>query len=244
MSTRGFIYSLFFLLVLAFQASADHFDLHLLAHKNAPYVYTEGNKITGAAVQVIEKLMARTELSYTLDIVPAKRALMMALKNTHTCIFPVERSQEREAQFLWVSPIVISRHGFFKRIGDESLNIRTLTDAQPYVIGSYLGSGISEYLKNLKFNVDLVTDAESNIFKLKAKRIDLWASDLLSAQYLMVEKREKIAELAMTFFITLKGMACHRSVPKGAIERLNKALKAMYQDGTIEKIQSLYRLDH
>ena len=244
MSARGFIYSLLFFLALPFQAGADHFDLHLLAHKNAPYVYTEGETITGTAVKVVDELMARAKLSHSVDIVPAKRALIMAIKNTHTCIFPVERSQEREAQFSWVSPIVISRHGFFKRIGDETLNIRTLTDAQPYVIGSYLGSGISEYLKNFKFNVDLVADNEANIYKLKAKRIDLWASDILSAKYMMFEKREEVAELAMSFFITLKGMACHRSVPEETIERLSQELKGMYQDGTIETIQSLYRLDY
>ena len=244
MSVRGFIYSLFFLLVLSFQVSADYVDLHLLAHKNAPYVYTEGKTITGAAVKVVEQLMARTNFSYSMDIVPAKRALILALKNTHTCIFPVERSQEREAQFLWVSPIVISRHGFFKRINDETINIRTLTDAQPYVIGSYLGSGIGEYLKNFKFNVDLVAENEANIYKLKAKRIDLWASDILSARYMMLEKREKVAELAMTFFITLKGMACHRSVPEEMMERMSQELKSMYQDGSIEKIQSSYQLDY
>ena len=220
--------------------SASEYELHLLSFEDPPYVNALGEEKAGLAVDIVKELMARTHIRYKMDFVPAKRALIMAAKQNNTCVFPVVRSQEREVRFAWVSPVVISRYGFFKRSNDSSIQVRSLTDALPYNIGSSLGSGIAEYLKGLSFEVDLAATNDANIIKLNAKRIDLWASDTLSARYIMNSINKGKVSLERVFFTALKGMGCHADVSDLTIERLSQTLKAMYQDGTIEKIQLKY----
>jgi len=233
-----------FILCLSFLsvtfANASEYELHLLSFEDPPYVNYQGEEKVGLAVDIIKQLMKRAHIRYKMDLVPAKRALIMASKQRNTCVFPVARSQEREVRFAWVSPIVISRYGFFKRQNDKTMQIHSLTDALPYDIGSFLGSGIAEYLKGLSFEVDLAATNDANIIKLDAKRVDIWASDTLSAHYIMKTKNEGNASLALVFFTALKGMACHSDVSDSTIGRLSQTLKTMYQDGTIEQIQLKY----
>ena len=241
--TNSYSILLFLLVIgLALPVESHGHDLSLLTFVDAPYVYPESANKQGLAVLFIKQLMARANLAYSLEVVPAKRALLIASENPNTCVFPIERSQEREVQFSWVSPILISQHGFFKRPDNNLEPLRTVRDAQKYSIGTYLGSGIGEYLRNLDFTVKETTSDELNIRKLFAKRIDLWASDILSAQYMAKKNDLILREPELIFFTSLRAMACHSSLSDKILQRLNQTLVSMYKDGSIERIRKNFKL--
>jgi polar amino acid transport system substrate-binding protein len=229
-------------------SSAENDTLRLFSYENPPYVISSSESGSGGesglAIDVVDALMTRSNMLYQLDIVPAKRGLVMALSQANTCVFPIERSQEREVKFSWVSPVIIASHGFFKNPTSGLADIRTLSDALPYDIGSSLGSGIGEYLESLDFKIDYAPSNHFNLLKLKAKRIDLWASDILSANYIAHDAGLNLAAPELIFLTTLKAMACHHSVPEATIQKLNLTLKGMYQDGSVEKIQNSFAAKH
>lgn len=236
------------LLATVLPAQGGNDDLRLLTYSDPPYVYPNGDHFKeharGLAILYIKQLMAKAAIPYSLDILPPKRALLVALSTPNTCVFPIERSQEREVKFSWVSPVLISRHGFFKRPDSPSFNLRTIRDAEKLTIGTYLGSGIGEYLRTQGFQVDETNSNESNIHKLQAKRIDLWASDVLSAQYIANKNDLVLAEPELVFFTSLRAMGCNLSVSDEKIHHLNQTLKLMYQEGDIEKIQREFTLQY
>lgn len=239
----GFAQSLFLMLSLVvasilspFAIGADH-KLNLVTFVEPPYVFPKGNANKGLVVQIVEELMERAQQDYSLTILPPKRALLHAIRTSNTCVFPVERSQEREVKLRWVSPILISRNGFYatKTKGIEPL--RVLNDVKDYRIGSVLGSAIGEYLLSLGFSVDLASDNRANLVKLNRGRIDLWAVDTLTAEHVSKENNVEIDEAKLIFFTALRAIGCNLDVPANKITRMNQELAKMYQDGFIEKIK-------
>jgi len=228
--------------VLAEPVPAEHtvsedIDIKLITFETAPYVFPKNAKEPGLAVRYLKALMRRAGLSFNITVMPPKRAILFSLRTPGTCVFPIERSQEREVQFSWVSPILISHQGFFKHPQTTSNTLRVLSDVQDLTIGSYLGSGIGDYLSSLEFDVDFAASERSNIHKLMARRIDLWAADTLTASYIAAQTGFPLGKSELVFFTTLRAMGCHRSVPQHIIVALNRVLTMMYQDGSFKKLR-------
>lgn len=222
--------------VSAVQAdSRDTIDL--VSFEEPPYVMSDNGGAKGLVVEYVSALMDRAGLRYRLDILPAKRALLFALSHKNACVFPIERSQEREVDFHWISPIQISRHGFFQHPDDVPVSLRVLEDAKGFRIGSYLGSGIGAYLESLGFEVDYAAANSANIHKLMARRIDLWASDEVSARYIAGNSQFTLAPSPLVFFTTVRAIGCHASMPTEVVEVLNDALQAMHRDGSFMRIK-------
>ncbi len=165
-------------------------------------------------------------MPFTIEVYPLKRALKMATTQADTCVFPVERSQERETALRWVSPLVISRYGFYSAPG-HALSLPTLESARPYSIASYLGSGVGEYLLSRGFNVVEVSSAKLGPNMLAHKRFDLWVSDTRTAEALNSSAGPKLGPAALVFLSTLRAMGCHPDTSNVSIELLQATLLQM-----------------
>lgn len=229
------------------QADDGH-TIDLVSFEEPPYVMLSNGVPKGLVVDYVAALMARAGLRYRLDILPAKRALLYALSQKNACVFPIERSQEREVDFHWISPILISRHGFFQHPNDKPVRMHVLEDAKKRDnastarIGSYLGSGIGAYLESLDFEVDYAAANDANIHKLMARRIDLWASDDVSARYIAANHSIELTAPSLVFFTTIRAMGCHASMPPEVIEALHDALQSMHRDGSFKRIEEAFTL--
>ncbi|PIE43487.1 MAG: amino acid ABC transporter substrate-binding protein [Gammaproteobacteria bacterium] len=213
--------------------------LNLVTFLERPLVDVELNKPEGLLVALIDTLMSRAEVDYTIRIVPAKRSLLIAKRGRNHCVFPIERSQEREVFFKWVSPVLISRYGLYARAGKQIV-LTTLNEARPYVLGSYLGSGVGEYLASFGFNVHYAHRNELNADMLMRNRIDFWVSDTISARFLAKERSQPLVDPAIVFYTSVRAMGCNLGVSDELIEALQQALLAMYRDKTVARIYQRY----
>ncbi len=216
---------------------ASEKPLNIVTFIERPLIYQKANQPAGVVVELVSEMLERAKVGYTLKLMPPKRALLTTAENRNFCVFPIERSQEREAKFQWVSPVLISRHGFYSH-PDKPVKLITLDDARPYKLGSYLGSGVGEYLESFGFTVEYAGRNELNARKLEKKRIDLWASDTLSASFLINDNRLAISDPELVFFTTVRAMGCNLSVDPAIVKRLQKTITAMYRDGTVGRIYS------
>lgn len=212
----------------------------LLTEELPPYSMSENGKPAGATVDIVGELFSRAGLEQEVKIVPWKRAYIAAQNESNSCVFPVQRSQENEVLFKWISPVVITHSAFFT-MDDADTNIRTLADAENLRIGSYIGSGDANYLEGQGFDVALTPNDVSNLKKLDSGRLDAWAADTLTAPYLA--KKVGITGLneELVYFTTLRALACNLETDDSTVETLNQTLKSMYSDGTIEEIMNKYR---
>tara|TARA_R110002072_G_scaffold1130_10_gene9474 strand:- start:44246 stop:45022 length:777 start_codon:yes stop_codon:yes gene_type:complete len=225
-------------------ASEKTIFLHFVTFIDPPYTFDkqEINK-KGLVEIILNTLMKNIGIKYDIRILPAKRAEISARTTTNTCILPIEKSQEREVFFSWVSPVVISKHGFFSMPYNDYIALNALSDARPYRIGSYLGSGIGEYLDSFEYKVDFAAQNEANIQKLNVNRIDLWASDILSAQHISKHTGIEITRSKLDFFTTLRAIGCHLDIDNEIIQKMRNQLQAMYRDGTMYAIIQKFKAD-
>lgn len=203
-----------------------------------PYSFVGGPQ-KGVAVDIASTLFERAGMPFEVKIIPWKRAYVTVRETANTCLFPVQRNQEREVLFRWVSPLYISQTAFYGLKGGD-IKVRTLQDAKSLRIGSYNGSAAAEYLEGIGYDIKTVVNDKQNIKKLNRKRIDLWAGDPLSVRYFSrlegVELDEKLV-----YFTTLRALACSLQTPESIVEKLQKELNVMYADGTLENILKNYQ---
>ena len=231
--------------LLVFTDTARSKELTLVTYLDSPLVMSskiissdlqQGSlSAQGLVVSVIRELMKRVNIPYKIQFMPPKRAIVMAERTKDFCVFPISRSQEREAQFVWVSPVLISRHAFYSLKGYHH-PLKVMMDAKPFRIGATLGDGVGEYLENLGFNVDYTGQNALNAEKLSLQRIDLWLSDTISAPYLAGRKGIELNAPELVFFTTLKSMGCQKDLDPSLVKKMSDTLNGMYRDGTIKKI--------
>lgn len=209
-----------------------------LAYVDPPFMDTDGIHQRGIAIDIARELFTRTQIPYNLMFVPPKRANSFATSTPGACVIATARSQEREAQLAWIGPFLITRHAFY-RDSNSPIRVQALSDSEHYRIGTFLGSGTEEYLEGMGMTVDQAPTNDLNLKKLALGRIDLWASDTVSASLLIRETQAAVV-LEKTFLTTLREMACHPDTPVEVLNRLRETLKSMYQDGTIGKLYSNY----
>lgn len=223
------------LMVLTIQGGVEAKPLNVVTFIERPLIYQKSGEPVGVVVNVVKELFRQANVEYKLRLMPPKRALLTTAETDSFCVFPVARSQEREARFQWVSPVLISRHGLFSH-PEKPIKLKTLEDAKKYKLGSYLGSGVGEYLENSGFNVEYSGRNELNARKLLKNRIDLWVSDIESAKFLINDERLPITEPEMVFFTTVRAMACNPGVDSSIVKQLQKTITQMYRNGDVEKI--------
>lgn len=210
----------------------------LVTEEIPPYAYTQNGKFTGASIEIIQALFKEANIPYTINIFPWKRAVEIT-KNNKACIFPIQRSQEREVLFNWISPVLITQTGFYTTLGSK-VSIRTLDDVKSYSIGTYRGSAVEDYLTSQGFNVVSTSKDDVNIRKLSANRIDVWAADTLTAAYFSDKEKIEIREV-LVYFSTLRALACNLTVPEEQVKKLQQALQTIYQQGIVDTILKKYK---
>ncbi len=230
--------SLLLCLTLLQEARAEA-PLRLITFSVPPLVeLADDGKPKGIAVDVIRRLFELSGENYTLTVQPQKRAIRTAMQEPNTCSFPITRSQEREASLRWVGPVSVSRHGLYSS-PERPVLIRTLEDARNFLISSYLGSGIGEYLDSLGFEVHMAAENELGLRMLAANRVDLWAADTRAAPLIAEKTGIDLGEPELVFFTTLRSMGCHRNLDPKRLKKLTDTLQQLFLDGELDSVLQL-----
>jgi polar amino acid transport system substrate-binding protein len=201
----------------------------------------EGGRIVGIGTDKVREIMARAGISYTIALLPWKRAYTAALERADACVFSTTRTPEREPLFKWVGPTDEAQWVLMARIG-SGIRLASLDDARRYRIGTYNGDARDHFLRERGFTVDPAPNDMLNPTKLLMGRIDLWAASWRRGGNSVLEQNgwgQKI-EPVLTFNRIQVFLACNRAVPDALIARMNAAFDAMGRDGTLRRIERKY----
>ncbi len=223
---------LFFHLAFTANVFAEPFTINTFEFP--PYVEKDG----GLAMDIVTELFKRAKVEYKTKKMPLKRSVTLAKKFKNTCVVPIQRSQERETDYKWVGPIVITQSALFS-LGQDDIKIDVFKDAFQYPILAARGSADEEYLQGFGMKVDLGADYKQNIKKLKGKRARLMVGDTIITSY-YAKKLGVDIKKQLTIITTLRSLAFNLNTPDKTINQLNDTLTSMYDDGTIKKIFDTY----
>lgn len=214
--------------------------LYITTEYSPPTSMQDGAQVIGSATEKVREAMVRSQVPYTLEMLPWKRAYTAALSRANTCVYSTTRTPEREQLFKWVGP---TDEGEWVLLGraDRNFHLTTLEDARSLRIGTYNGDARDEFLRTRGFKVDPAPNDMINPQKLLLNRIDLWAAGLKRGTVVMESNGwAGIIVPVLTFNRVKLYLACNLAVPDATITRLNAALDAMAKDGTTRRLDRKY----
>ncbi len=215
-------------------------DITFVTEEYAPFNYSEGGEIKGIAVEQVRQIAEASGISYQMEIMPWARALMLAERQDGHCVFTTGHTPERHAKFHWVEPLLRDQMVMIKRKGGPIV-ATTLEQARAFRIGSQRGDIGFDVLKQLGFtDIDLASDIEITLGKLRSGRIDLMPTSVKTYDKLIADGQP--IERAMLMDGQVYGIACNRSVPEETIRALQQALDALVTSGRQDAIFARYGL--
>jgi polar amino acid transport system substrate-binding protein len=214
-------------------------EITLVTHEYKPYSWVEeSGDATGLTVEIANLMFQRANIEKSWKFMPSKRAYSYAKNKPNTCVFPLQRNQEREADFQWVGPIMINRYAFYTLEG-SGIRLENLADLKRYKVVSYLGSGLREYLQGFGISTIEALKDEVAATMVSIGRVQVWATDVFSVPY-TIEQQENTFDQQFVFFTSISAMACHQSMSKELIDQLQAELTQLYLTQEIAKIVRRY----
>lgn len=197
-------------------------------------------EIGGASTEIVKELMQRSKYSYSLKLLPWKRAYQSAQNEVYTGVFSTTRTPAREELFKWVGPIADNNYILFTS-KDRDISISSIEEAKNYTVGAYGGSVAVSIMADVGITTELVPKDYLNILKLERERIDLWISGSLYGPYLA--KQNGVSQLKEVFTVrkTQMYIAFNKETPDSIIQDLNTILESMRKEGFMEGVYSRYQ---
>ncbi len=234
--------------VLAFNLWAQEIDIY--TENYPPFNMKENDKLTGISVDILGEILKRTGSTQTLKDVKLtnwSRAYSIAQKKKNSMVFSTTRTKSREKLFKWVGPITETAIGVLAP-KDRHIVINSAGELNKYKIGTIL-KDIGELLlleagvdKKQIQSVSGENSIELSFNKMENNRIDMFAYDITVANTnakkagIDIDKYENVYSLK-------KGELYYAFNPATddlIIEKWQKALEEIKNDGTYEKIRNRY----
>lgn len=169
-----------FLLFVALPCLAGQVDFDIYVGRVSPFtVVSEAEKVTGAAVDVVEIIMERAGNPIDTEEIQSiswARAIFDVENISKTMIFCVARTAQREDKFKWVGPVAELNLGLVAK-REPRIEIRDKADLHEYRIGAVRNSGPAQILETVyQIPIDELTLLSNDTLQFKmleSGRVDL-----------------------------------------------------------------------
>jgi polar amino acid transport system substrate-binding protein len=219
--------------------------LTFVTEEAPPYNFTEGGKVTGLSTQVLQEAGRRTGVPIRIEVLTWEQAYQRAQAKADTCVYSTVRLENRERLFRWIGPIASNRWGLFAKTG-FAVPLKTLADARGLRIGAVKNDAKVEVLKeNAVTNIVLFDEDRQIPPKLTLDRrqeggVDLWIAGIYASRGVAAAAGVKDIKMVLPAGEVNLWLACNPAVPRETVDRLNKAIAAIREDGTFARIAELY----
>ncbi|WP_431689388.1 substrate-binding periplasmic protein [Hahella sp. NBU794] len=163
----------------------------VFAEKRALVVAGDEEKKGGYLVEITEAAFSRVGYATDFRFVPWSRALTKSIAGEYDVLLAAYYTKERAEKLAYSKPIGVAQVVLLKR-KDSAISYHNIEDLKPYRIGHISNSKVSPEFDKAEaeyLNMEYAFDAETNIRKLLAGRLDL-----------VVEKKQRIVQLVNTVF--------------------------------------------
>jgi polar amino acid transport system substrate-binding protein len=214
----------------------------IMTEELPPYNFKQDNQVHGISSDILLQLMTKNDTSIQrkdIQLLPWPRAYTRVQNEPGTILFSTARTPQREKLFKWVGPITDLTIGLIA-LKKNNIQLRSLEDAKKYTIGT-IRDGAPEQLVLkgglMENDLDRIASPESNIKKLQAGRIDLFAFSVPSTRYLMItlgidpDNYESVYTLKQAELY----YAFHKDTDDQVIQALNTTLQELKQPDTTGK---------
>lgn len=213
--------------------------LRLTTEEYAPFNFKQGDKIAGLGAEQVREIMRRSGIEFEMTLMAWSRAIGLAREMPMTCVFTTAHTMERDQSFKWVEPLLVERTLLVRAAG-SGVAADSLEEAKEFRTGTQTGDYTVELLRNAGFHqIDLARDLDLTLKKLLNGRVDLMA---VSESYVHRKQNEGVPiEEVAVLHEQVFSIACSLATPDSIVERMQKALTSIIEDGTQTEIIGRYK---
>ena len=202
--------------------------------------FARDDGIDGISAEIVREMFKRAGIDYSMTLrFPWDRLYRLTLDKPGYALFSTTRTAEREALFKWVGPLGETSWVLMAR-GDSAIQVNNLSEASQYRIGAYKNDSVSQHLESQGLEpINALRDQE-NVKKLVRGQIDLWATTDPVGRYLAKQEDVRGLNTVLRFNDAQLYLALNKDTPDEVVERLQKALDEMRQEGFVEEMTNSY----
>ena len=225
-------------------------EITILTEDYPPYNYEENGTVTGFTTEIVEHILNETGIQAVggmIKLYPWARAYQKVLKEKDVLLFTMTRNEKRENLFKWVGPFANREIWLYKLKTRKDFKIDTLKDAKRYASSVVREAAITNYMLELGFspqkNLEIVPNTIISYRKFLAGRMDLIAASPISMhkQLNLMGKHDDIVEKAYLLDSRYNYyLAFSKTTSDNIVNRFQKALDRMKQDGTYGRLKKKY----
>ena len=237
-----------FLICILVSAPVFGQAIRVVTEEYPPYNYSENGKVIGFCTEVVEEVLKRAHLDFSIHSYPGSKSYTMAQSEPNMLIYSIRRNGERESLFKWVGVIAKTEVYFFKLKSRRDIEIKTFDDIKKYKIGAVRDDFRAQWLikQGLANQLDLVLDDRHNMRKLFDHKIDIFPVGEFGAYHIAHQEGYAFNDLEKTLYVKDLSVDLHMAFSNqtsdSIVEKCTKALFEMKNDGTYEKIASKYAI--
>lgn len=222
--------------------------IQVVTEELAPYNYTENDNVVGFCTEVVQEVLKRANLEYSIHSYPWAKSYEIAQSQPNVLIYSIGRNVEREPLFKWAGVLAQIEIYFLKLKSRVDIRIKTLDDAKKHKIGTVRDDFRAQFLAKEGFTdqLDLVDSDRDNIRNLFDHKIDITPIDELTAYHITNQEGYSFYDLEKTLYIKDVSVelyiAFSNQTSDDIVGECRKALLNIKEDGTYEEIKSKYEI--
>ena len=210
--------------------------------------YTSSSDANGKiSEKIVEAAFAEEGVTVKLDYFPWARSYKLVVEGKYDGTFPWYSTDQKRKETLYSEQPVIEDKEVFFKLKSSGFKWDTLPDLKTYKVGAIIGYSHVDRFKAASVRFSGVKNEKLNFQKLISKRIDTFPASELVGYYLLKQQFSKQEAAMITHDskpLSNSGMyvlfSRTKSGSKGFYEKFNKGMKAIKENGTLEKILKKY----
>tara|TARA_R110002124_G_scaffold70290_4_gene188709 strand:- start:69410 stop:70177 length:768 start_codon:yes stop_codon:yes gene_type:complete len=234
----------------AFSYAKDK-PLIFVAEELPPYHFIDSKgHACGALVELVQAVLAKAELSGTIEIQPFARGYKTTQTQKNTFMFSLLKTPNREAMFQWVGQTYKSTAVLVGLKSRQDIKLLSLESAKPYIVGTIRGYHSDHFLHKKGFteqeNLSLSVTSKQMWSMLFNGRIDLVLTNYMALDREITQAGFDASNIApylsLANFPTELYIATGLATSNKVIVRLASALAAIKKSGVYQQILTKYNL--
>lgn len=224
-------------------------ELLIVGTAEAPLKMQNGDVFSGIDIDVVQEAMRRLGIEHRFILVESgSRMLQMLMQGQADMAMSLSHSPDREALAYYPdeSYLHLNWNFFIHRDNVGRIYFHSLADLQGLRIGATQGYAYTEEFWGAGLELDLVTQNELQLAKLRAKRIDAVPLNTIATRYELrrLGWRSDITFLlpplrSAAYYNVFSRISDHPSLPQ-LVADYSQAIADMKADGTIARIMARY----
>ena len=202
--------------------------------------FARDDGIDGISTEVVREMFKRAGIQYNLSLrFPWDRLYRLTLDKPNYGLFSTTYTDERKPLFKWVGPLAKSEWVLLAAPG-STIKVGSLEEAAKYKIGAYKNDAVSQHLESKGLKPDNSLRDQENVAKLMSGKIDLWATTDPVGRYIAKQEGASGLQVVLRFNSAELFLALNKETPDEVVERLQKALDELRNEGFVDEITSSY----